>query len=56
MALSTTVRHGANSFTSLFFLVCEMGMIISTDDSDSESQSMVVIKKNEPIGNMYFII
>ena len=47
----------------LFFLVYEMGMIISTDDrmmgnwlvTESESQSMVVIKNNELMGNMYFI-
>ena len=47
----------------MFFLVYEMGMIISTDDrmmgnwlvTESESQSMVVIKNNELMGNMYFI-
>ena len=47
----------------LFFLVYEMGIIISIDDrmmgnwlvTESESQSMVVIKNNELMGNMYFI-
>lgn len=47
----------------LFFLICEVGIIISIDDrmmgnwlvTESESQSMVVIKNDEPMGNMYFI-